>query len=111
MDTQTEAATAGGVTAAHRWRRALPTLMVGIALAAGTLGAAAGTADAAGKTYVVKAATQKMAGPHLTNYAQKGTYAKGKKLSLSCYTWGQLVSGWGRQEQPVVLHLGWRLRR
>lgn len=95
MNTYTEAATTGGVAAPHRWRRVLPALVVGIVLAAGTLGAAAGTADATGKTYVVKAATQKMAGPHLTNYVQKGTYAKGKRLSLSCYTWGQLVYGWG----------------
>ncbi len=46
------------------------------------------------KSYSVMAATAKMSGPYLTNYAKKGTYAKAAKVKLACYTWGQSISGW-----------------
>lgn len=39
-------------------------------------------------------ATQRMTGPHLYNYRQVGTYAKGKRLTLSCYVRGQSVRGY-----------------
>lgn len=95
MDVSTEVATARGLVRRHQWHRTLFAVLAIISLVLGAQVAGAGSAEADGNTYVVKATTEKMTGPHLTNYTQKGTYAAGKKVTLSCYTWGQKVSGWG----------------
>lgn len=77
------------------WARRLTALAAAILMMATAFIATSSTAEAATKYGIVRAVTQKMAGPHLTNYTQSGTYPKGKKVTLTCYTWGQRVSGWG----------------
>ncbi len=70
-------------------------LLGAILITSATFVATANTSEAANKYGTVKVTTQRMKGAHLTNYQQVGTYAKGKKLTLTCYTWGQRVTGWG----------------
>lgn len=59
------------------------------------LGTVAIQAPAEAASGTVKVRTQKMAGPHLSSYKQLGWYSAGTRLTLSCYVWGQTVSGWG----------------
>ena len=45
---------------------------------------------------IVRATTQRMTGPYLRpNFDQVGTYPSGSRIALSCYLWGQRVTGWG----------------
>lgn len=92
MSDQLTVAVRGG---RHAWARRWIALLAAIFLAAATFVATGSTAEAATKYGTVRVVTQRMEGPHLTSYAQKGTYAKGKKLTLICYVRGQFVSGWG----------------
>lgn len=55
--------------------------------------AVAPSAEAAAPTGTVMATTQRMSAPTL-NSTQVGTYAAGKVLTLSCYAYGQPVSGY-----------------
>jgi hypothetical protein len=72
---------------------------LGGAVVALTLACAAGvaTADSASAvttTPLVMATTQRMTGPHLTNFLQEGTYSAGSQVSLYCYAYGQAVKGY-----------------
>ncbi len=77
------------------WARRAAALLTAIFIASATLITTATTSEAATKYGTVMVTTQRMKGPHLTNYQQVGTYAKGKKLTLTCYIRGQVVIGWG----------------
>lgn len=77
------------------WAKRTFALLCTILISSTTFIASAGSSEAATKYGTVRVTTQRMKGPHLSNYQQVGTYAKGKKLTLNCYIWGQKVSGWG----------------
>lgn len=51
-------------------------------------------------TVTVMAATQKQANPNLNTSELKGWYAKGARITLTCYTYGQAVKGWGSPGIP-----------
>lgn len=86
---------AAGRARPARWARRAVALMCVVFIMSATFIASVGTSEAAAKYGTVRAATQKMVGPHLSNYRQVGTYAVGRKLTLTCYIWGQMVTGWG----------------
>lgn len=48
----------------------------------------------------VMATTQRMTGPHLTNFYQHGTYAAGTDVTLYCYERGQGVTGYFSHTVP-----------
>lgn len=81
--------------AAVRTRTARVLALLAALLVLGGLVVPTGQAQAATKYGTVRAATQKMVGPHLANYRQMGTHRVGTRLVLTCYAWGQKVWGWG----------------
>lgn len=73
------------------------TVLTSIALAFGAAVATAPAASALPSTAqaTVMAKTQKQANPNLNTKELKGWYTKGKRVTLTCYAYGQSVKGWG----------------
>lgn len=69
---------------------AVATLSLALTMLVGTQEPAA----AVDTTPRVMATTQRMTGPHLTNYYQHGTYAAGTSVTLYCHERGQSVTGY-----------------
>lgn len=65
-----------------------------LVLVASALSAATSAEAYSGTGTVMPSSTQRMTGPHLSNYRQVGTYTKGQRLTLTCYVRGQYVSGY-----------------
>lgn len=78
----------------HAIARALAVLIAMVLLPFATVVLTSSAANAA-TTAKVAVKTQKMTGPHLTSYTQKGWYEPGITITLKCYVRGQTVSGWG----------------
>ncbi len=72
------------------------------ALALATLLSVAPAAQALPSTVkvTVMAKTQKQANPNLKLSELKGWHAKGSRITLTCYTYGQAVKGWGSPGIP-----------
>lgn len=81
-------------------RKRIRTISVALGSAAFAFAAVLSSAPAAQalpttKVVTVMAQTQRQANPNLKANEFKGWYAKGTRVTLICYTYGQAVKGWG----------------